>query len=271
MRRALYAAVAAAMVTVLAAGCAGVAGKDVDSLDQRVVNGLVQRPGGSGYYDDQWVSSKILDLVLSDVQQCLTDMGRDDVAPQAESYLQRFNAAHNTELPSPEWYRREGAVPKIYREGMSEEDSVRQQLAVDCFTQVTSPGGPGGEEASSIPSRARELQMAWVADLGEYFIQNPTEGEFDEFQDCLASETGYPPEKIEPGMLPNVYSFTDWWAAQHGGLDISQADNLEGGQIFADCLDIYTDARAEATDDMRSKFIDSHYQDLKEINDALVG
>lgn len=271
MKRTRCAVLAAGLVMALAAGCAGSGDGDADALDPRVVNGLVQRPGGSGYYDSQWVAGKVIDLALPDVQECLRSKGREDVVPKARYYIARFRSMQFNPLPNPEWYRTEGAVPAIYREGLNEQESAEEEASLGCYTEVTESRGLFGSETTEVAQTAARVESDWVDEITVYFDANPMEEKFNEFESCLSAKTGYPPEGIRPGYLVDPYAFTDWWEAQHGGIDISQEDNLEGGRVFADCLEIYTDARAEATDDMRNDFIDAHYQDLKTVNDALVG
>lgn len=263
VRELLRVGVAAGVLLLGATACQS--GGDVEALDQRVVNGVVQRPGGSGYEDQQWMRQKLQQMILPDVESCLTDQGRADIVPEAGDLLGGFLAMHSSDLPSPQRYRMEGVNPEGTLDGLTEQENEAQQVVIECYTAIMEDEGERSPAAL-----AGSIESAWTGELGAYFNDHPLPEDFDEFETCLAEKTGYPPQGIEAGVMPDVYGFLYWWPAQHGGDEVMSAeDNLEGGRIYADCLDLYTDARAEATDEMREQFIQDHYQDLKMVNDAL--
>ena len=114
----------AGIVALLCAVSACGNGRDIESLDPRVVNGIVQRPGGEGYVDRQWVQGQLRALMLPDVQTCLRKRGREDV--DADLYLGRFDEIHQTEFPPVSLYRSEGATPSMFTTGLTEEESEQE-------------------------------------------------------------------------------------------------------------------------------------------------
>lgn len=251
----------AGIVALLCAVSACGNGRDIESLDPRVVNGIVQRPGGEGYVDRQWVQGQLRALMLPDVQTCLRKRGREDV--DADLYLGRFDEIHQTEFPPVSLYRSEGATPSMFTTGLTEEESEQEKQALECRQEVLDEG------AGSVSKSIDELSDQWTVAFDEEIRRVDLDQEFADFETCLESKTGYPGESVDEGGEPDVYGFVTWWPNQHGGESMSEQDNLEGGRIFADCLDPYLEAQARATDDLRDSFIQEHLGELTTINNEL--
>lgn len=256
------AAVAGAVVIALAAPLTGCSNSgDVDSIDPRVLNGVVQRAGGEGYADMQWVHDGLRARILPEVESCLRERGRDDV--DAESMLARFDEMHWTEFPPVSLYRDKGIVPPQYREGLTEEQSAQEQQVIECRGEVLR--GSEGKVAGLI----EDLSEQWITEYSEQIAREDFGTEFTALEACLREKTGYPGDTPDEGGQPDVYGFSSWWPNQHGGESMSEQDNLEGGRIFADCLDPYLEAQARATDDLRDSFIQEHLGELTTINNEL--
>lgn len=265
MRSAIHRWIALSLCALVLTSC-GSAGT-VESLDSRVVNGVVQRPGGSGYSDQQWVRGKVVELALPEVERCLEDKGRADAIPRAQEFLERDLSSFYAYFPPVVRYREIGLETEISTSGLTNEEMELSDLVTDCFRDEVQ-----NSRGRSVPTQIMRLEMKWAGDISVYLNDNPMLDEFHQMEACLAEEAGYPPEGVKPGFAPNLYAFVSWWADGHGGrLDMSQEDNLEGGRIFAVCLEPYTEALAEDTDEMREKFIQDNYRTLKRINDELVG
>lgn len=199
------------------------------------------------------------------VEECLEEQGRTDLVPDIERYLRSWIESAPAALIATERYRREGVNPPGTLVGVPVDEVDDSTLVTDCYFEEV-------ESGNTTAARILQLQGRWTFEVQNHFSHNPLLDEFATFEQCLADEAGYPPQGVEPGVEPDLFEFLYWWPAQHGGdQEMSQEDNLKGGRIFADCLDPYTDAQAEVTDEMREQFIDDNYRTLKRINDELVG
>ena len=247
------------MVALSVTGCRG--GGEVEAIDPRVLNGVVQRAGGDGYADTQWLQEKLRARILPDVEACLTQQGRGDVDPAP--LLARFDAMHWTEFPPVSLYREKGIDPPERRAGLTEAQSAQQQEAIECREEVLRDAG------DDVDGLVEDLSTQWMQEYSEQIAREDFSAEFAVMETCLRDETGYPGDMSDEGGAPDVYGFAYWWPSQHGGESMSEQDNLEGGRIFADCLDPYLEAQARATDDLRDSFIQEHLGELTTINNEL--
>ncbi|PMC76497.1 MULTISPECIES: hypothetical protein [unclassified Brachybacterium] len=248
---------------VLLAGCSG-ASSARGEVDTRVVNAVVTAPGEGAYADPVWLREQLRATVMPEIEGCLEDVGRADAIPKAADYVAYYEEMNEFAFPDPDRYRRGGVRPVGTIDGIPDTELSANDATLECYFSVTK------RQRHKAVSLSESLHSEWTMKVELNADVSRLPDEFATFEACLSDKTGFPGGSADAGTPPSVYDFLDWWPHQYGGEDVMPDEkNLEGGEIFANCLAPLTKAQAELVADDRAEFIEQHHEDLAVIADAI--